>query len=208
MRKHLNEIVLRGPECNIKSLWFILGLDSQLLLCSWKWSGHSVALCANLVLCWLRSLQRLWSTPDKLKRSLNPQSIWVGFVFLMKGLCHSKQWKVQCIRVSSSKISFTFRNFLFLCVDLEGRSDDKIRIMEVVQELQTKRADKQVIFYLPVCRLVFFYKGFLLIMLSRVWGFSNSEATLFRTGKYKLKCLLCCKRFGWVGCDKQWARFS
>ncbi|KAG0577412.1 hypothetical protein KC19_5G154600 [Ceratodon purpureus] len=28
-------------------------------------------------------------------------------------------------------------------LDLEGRSDDKIRIMEVVHELQTKRADKQ-----------------------------------------------------------------
>nr|PNR37571.1 hypothetical protein PHYPA_020680 [Physcomitrium patens] len=28
-------------------------------------------------------------------------------------------------------------------LDLEGRGDDKIRIMEVVQELQTKRADKQ-----------------------------------------------------------------
>jgi hypothetical protein len=29
-------------------------------------------------------------------------------------------------------------------VDLEGRSDDKIRIMEVVEELRSKRADKQV----------------------------------------------------------------
>lgn len=29
-------------------------------------------------------------------------------------------------------------------LDLEGRSDDKIRIMEAVEELRTKRADKQV----------------------------------------------------------------
>lgn len=48
----------------------------------------------------------------------------------------------------------------FLSVDLEGRSDDKIRIMEVVHELQSKRADKQVIVFLRVCLRAFSYKGF------------------------------------------------
>jgi hypothetical protein len=48
-------------------------------------------------------------------------------------------------------VSF-FRIFLFLRVDLEGRSDDKIRIMEAVHELQTKRADKQVILNGTDCR--------------------------------------------------------
>ena len=40
-------------------------------------------------------------------------------------------------------------------VDLEGRSDDKIRIMEAVEELRSKRADKQVRFHVPYTYTVY-----------------------------------------------------
>lgn len=44
---------------------------------------------------------------------------------------------------------------IFEFVDLEGRSDDKIRIMEVVEELRSKRADKQVRFHVPYIDTVY-----------------------------------------------------
>ena len=54
-------------------------------------------------------------------------------------------------------------------VDLEGRSDDKIRIMEQVHELQSNRADKQVIVYSRFCVGDLFYKGLkIVIMLDSV----------------------------------------
>lgn len=42
---------------------------------------------------------------------------------------------------------FYWRTFWCLIADFEGKTDNKIRVMELVEELKAQRADKQVTVY-------------------------------------------------------------
>lgn len=48
--------------------------------------------------------------------------------------------------------------------DLEGKTDDKIRALELVEELRAKRADKQVIYFSGI--LVLSFLSFCLLLVS------------------------------------------